>query len=153
MATAARTRYAAPRPRNDAYTGLLTISLLAMIVSCILLYLDYNQYGDSKPSNVPKVTMFGSARTLPDDLPPIQTFILVLNHYLNYLRRASPRSTLLVFPLLDRWFTSARLIFFSPLPVRACLMSSHPIQKKESLVSACGSDTLLFTPSYLVSLP
>jgi hypothetical protein len=54
MATAAR-RYAAPRPRNDAYTGLLAISLLAMVVSCVLLYLDYSQYGDQKPPVMPKI--------------------------------------------------------------------------------------------------
>ena len=36
-------------PRNDVYTGLLTISLVAMIVSCLLLYLDYSQYGGAAP--------------------------------------------------------------------------------------------------------
>jgi hypothetical protein len=53
MATAARTRYAVQRPRNDAYVGLLTISLLALLISCLLLYLDYAQYGASKPSYTP----------------------------------------------------------------------------------------------------
>jgi len=54
---AARTRSRFDReeagPRNDVYTGLLTISLVAMIVSCLLLYLDYSQY--SGPA--PKVTV------------------------------------------------------------------------------------------------
>jgi hypothetical protein len=38
---------------NDAYTGMLAISLIALIVGCVLLFLDYNQY-DSKPPNLPK---------------------------------------------------------------------------------------------------
>src|SRR5262245_38202133 len=66
MATAAR-RYAAPRPRNDAYTGLLTISLLAMIVSCVLLYLDYSQYGDQKPAVMPKIQASPGGVPLPQD--------------------------------------------------------------------------------------
>jgi hypothetical protein len=41
------------KPRNDAYTGLLGISLAAMIVGCVLLYLDYDQYGAKKPEPVP----------------------------------------------------------------------------------------------------
>src|SRR5262245_48850292 len=50
---AARTRSRFDReeagPRNDVYTGLLTISLVAMIVSCLLLYLDYSQYAGAAP--------------------------------------------------------------------------------------------------------
>ena len=38
------------------YTGLLAISLVAMIASCILLFLDYNQYGSSKAPAVPTTT-------------------------------------------------------------------------------------------------
>jgi hypothetical protein len=38
---------------NDAYTGMLAISLVALVVGCVLLFLDYNQY-DSKPPNLPK---------------------------------------------------------------------------------------------------
>ncbi len=47
-------------PRSDVYTGLLAISLIAMVISCILLYLDYSQYGATKapavsvPPAVPK---------------------------------------------------------------------------------------------------
>lgn len=41
-------------PRSDVYTGLLALSLIAMIVSCLLLYLDYSQYGATK---APTVTM------------------------------------------------------------------------------------------------
>jgi hypothetical protein len=35
---------------NDAYTGMLVISLLALIAGSVLLYLDYSQY----PPNPPK---------------------------------------------------------------------------------------------------
>lgn len=36
-------------PRNDAYTGLLAISLLAQIVGVVFFYLDWNGYPTSKP--------------------------------------------------------------------------------------------------------
>ncbi len=34
------------RATNDAYTGMLAISLLAMIAGSALLFLDYQQYPD-----------------------------------------------------------------------------------------------------------
>ena len=40
--------------QNDAYTGMLTISLLALIIGCVLLYLDYSQYPDKTPAQLPK---------------------------------------------------------------------------------------------------
>ena len=45
----------APKPRNDAYTGLLFISFVALVTSSILLFLDYNQYGGKTPPklNIP----------------------------------------------------------------------------------------------------
>ena len=56
---AARTRSRFDReeagPQSDVYTGLLAISLIAMIASCILLFLDYNQYGASKAPPVPAI--------------------------------------------------------------------------------------------------
>ncbi len=54
MSTTAKKRYSPPKARNDAYTGLLAISLLALIISCVLLYLDYAQYGTQKPQ-MPRV--------------------------------------------------------------------------------------------------
>jgi len=54
MSTALRRRgeidYAPPR--NDAYVVLLIISLVAMILGCALLWLDYSSYGDTKPPQV-----------------------------------------------------------------------------------------------------
>jgi hypothetical protein len=51
---AARARDDAPaKPRSDAYTGLLTVSLLALLTGAVFLFLDYSQY----PSGpVPKVS-------------------------------------------------------------------------------------------------
>jgi hypothetical protein len=41
------------KPKSDAYTGLLGISLAAMIVGCVLLYLDYDQYPKTPPPTPP----------------------------------------------------------------------------------------------------
>ncbi len=39
-----------PKPRTDAYVGLLVISLLAQIAGAVFLYLEYSSYpGDKKP--------------------------------------------------------------------------------------------------------
>jgi len=58
----ARTRSfdeAPPRPASDAYTGLLALSLIAMVASCVVMYLDYSQYlpqGTKPPApNIPAV--------------------------------------------------------------------------------------------------
>jgi hypothetical protein len=37
------------KPTNDSYTVLLTISLVAMIVSCVLLYYDVKRYPTITP--------------------------------------------------------------------------------------------------------
>src|SRR5262245_29638253 len=66
MATAARSRYGpTARPKNDAYTGLLFISFLALVASCIFLYLDYDQYGKSSPNFKPDIKAPGSTGALP----------------------------------------------------------------------------------------
>lgn len=66
MATAARSRYGpTARPKNDAYTGLLFISFLALVASCIFLYLDYDQYGKSSPNFKPEIKAPGSTGALP----------------------------------------------------------------------------------------
>lgn len=48
------------RPANDAYTGMLAISFLALVAGCVFLFLDFSQYPDAK---APKV---------PDKAPPIE---------------------------------------------------------------------------------
>jgi hypothetical protein len=43
------------QPRNDAYTGMLIVSLIALLLGGVLLFLDYSQYPDKKAPNVAKV--------------------------------------------------------------------------------------------------
>ncbi len=59
------------RPTNDAYTGMLGISLFALILGCVLLYLDYSQYPDAKGPAIPKSppVAVGSEKG-PDEPPP-----------------------------------------------------------------------------------
>ncbi|HEX4588981.1 MAG TPA: hypothetical protein VH120_03570 [Gemmataceae bacterium] len=61
-------------PRSDVYTGLLALSLIAMIVSCLLLFLDYSQYGSTKAPTVtippPKVREGVQTGQLPPLLLP-----------------------------------------------------------------------------------
>jgi hypothetical protein len=37
------------KPRSDAYTALLVVSFLAMVLGSSLLYLDFTAYGAPKP--------------------------------------------------------------------------------------------------------
>jgi hypothetical protein len=77
MAARARSRFDRDDdtgPRSDVYTGLLALSLIAMIVSSLLLFLDYSQYGASKAPAVtvptPKVREGVQAGQLPPLPPP-----------------------------------------------------------------------------------
>jgi len=59
MAARSRTRsedVGAPAPRSDAYTGLLILSFLALVVGAVFFYLDYSQYPESKPKPAPQIT-------------------------------------------------------------------------------------------------
>jgi hypothetical protein len=40
------------KPRTDAYTGMLVLSLLILIAGCVLLFLDYRQYPTTNPPKV-----------------------------------------------------------------------------------------------------
>jgi hypothetical protein len=44
-----------PKPRSDAYVGLLFISLLAQIVGAVFFFLDWNQYPEAKPKAAPSI--------------------------------------------------------------------------------------------------
>jgi hypothetical protein len=48
MAKSSNTKDGAPAT-SDAYTGMLAIALVALIVGCVLLYLDYQQYPEKTP--------------------------------------------------------------------------------------------------------
>jgi hypothetical protein len=55
----ARTREVVVKPRNDAYTGLLAISFLALLAACVLMAMDANSLGDPPAKlniDVPGVT-------------------------------------------------------------------------------------------------
>jgi hypothetical protein len=53
MAVSRAAGRATAQPRSDVYTVLLAISFTAMLVGCVLLYLDYSQYGGKKPPDLP----------------------------------------------------------------------------------------------------
>src|SRR4051812_34119473 len=57
-------------PKSDVYTGLLALSLIAMIVSCLLLFLDYSQYGNTKAPNVAVPQPKGREGVVTGQLPP-----------------------------------------------------------------------------------
>lgn len=57
-----------PPALNDAYTGMLAISLLALVVGCALLALDYLQY-ESKPAPTPAK---GAPAAAPAPQPPAE---------------------------------------------------------------------------------
>ena len=57
-------RAAAPRtgkPKSDVYTGLLFISLIGMIGSCVLLYLDYDRFKSAPATVVPAASKVGGS--------------------------------------------------------------------------------------------
>jgi hypothetical protein len=41
-----------PKPKSDVYTGMLIISLVALLVGCLLLYLDMRRYPSGEPPKV-----------------------------------------------------------------------------------------------------
>jgi len=44
--------YVETQPRSDAYTGILIVSLVTLLIGCLLLFLDYNQYSGASPTTV-----------------------------------------------------------------------------------------------------
>ncbi len=73
MAARARSRFDRDDdtgPRSDVYTGLLALSLIAMIVSSLLLFLDYSQYAGPVPKvSVPAPKVREGVQT--GQLPPM----------------------------------------------------------------------------------
>jgi hypothetical protein len=57
-------------PKSDVYTGLLALSLIAMIVGCLLLYLDFSQYGQMKAPTVTIPQPKGREGVQTGQLPP-----------------------------------------------------------------------------------
>ena len=65
---------AAPKPKSDAYTMMLFVTLLAIAIGCTLLYLDYEEYGKQQPpkENVTAVPKLGDTtpKADPGGIPP-----------------------------------------------------------------------------------
>jgi len=55
--------------RNDAYTGMLIVALVALLTGGVLLFLDYTQYPDKDPPKVAKVLPEGALP--PGDEPKL----------------------------------------------------------------------------------
>jgi hypothetical protein len=53
------------RPANDAYTGMLAVSLAALLIGCGVLYLDFRQYPSTLP---PRVDYSVKERSTPADV-------------------------------------------------------------------------------------
>lgn len=62
---------AAPKPKSDAYTMMLFITLLAIGIGCTLLYLDYEEYGKAQPPKeaVPALPKLGDAPAKGESVP------------------------------------------------------------------------------------
>jgi hypothetical protein len=58
-------------PRSDAYTGLLAISLGAMVLGSIILFLDFNQY-DKKPTMPPTPKLRAPAAEAQPQVAPVE---------------------------------------------------------------------------------
>ena len=50
---ATETQESTYKATNDAYTGMLIISLLALIAGAVFLFLDFNQYPAVQPPKIP----------------------------------------------------------------------------------------------------
>ena len=70
---AARSRSVAdrgvPKPRSDAYVGLLSLSLLALTAAMVFAYLNYNGMAE-KPKQVQAAPKGGGPAQPPAQVPP-----------------------------------------------------------------------------------
>ena len=69
----AKTKTAAgPKKRNDAYTMMLFVTLVALGIGCTLMYLDWDEYGQKSPNKetVPPLPKLGTIPTAPPPTPP-----------------------------------------------------------------------------------
>jgi hypothetical protein len=58
-----RDRAEGPKPKMDAYVMMLVITFLAIVTGCVLLYLDFQEYGSKTPpkEGVPTPAKLGEA--------------------------------------------------------------------------------------------
>jgi hypothetical protein len=76
MAITTRGRYGrelTAKARNDTYTGMLLISLLAMIASCALLFFEWSSYGQMPQGGIKPPQVRGryyyNTENQPEDRP------------------------------------------------------------------------------------
>jgi hypothetical protein len=64
-----RTRPTEPKPKADAYVGMMAVSLIALIAGSVFLWLDYDQYKQikTKPDDRPIVSI---PKAGGGDVPP-----------------------------------------------------------------------------------
>lgn len=57
-------RAAAAGPRSDAYVMMLFVTLVAIIAGCVLLYMDWDEYGQKSPDKgmMPNLAPLGDAK-------------------------------------------------------------------------------------------
>ncbi len=60
-------------PQNDAYTGLLAISLLATLTGLIFVALDYSDYPAKVPKAAPPASISQAPEPGPEAAPPQKT--------------------------------------------------------------------------------
>lgn len=65
----AKTKDSGTKPRNDAYTGLLAISFLALVGGSVLMYLDHEELGPVPSKDKLKVDVPGITLGKGSDLP------------------------------------------------------------------------------------
>ena len=53
-----------PKPKNDVYVVMLLITFFAILVGCVMLYLDTNEYGGKSPPKevIPALTDLGGGK-------------------------------------------------------------------------------------------
>jgi hypothetical protein len=58
------TRLARPKAQNDVYVVMLLITFFAILVGCVMLYLDNDQYGGKSPPKevIPALTDLGGGK-------------------------------------------------------------------------------------------
>lgn len=55
---------------NDAYTGMLSVSLIALTLGCVILFLDFNQYPEQKPPAIQPFKVAPAPEPPPPPMPP-----------------------------------------------------------------------------------
>jgi hypothetical protein len=69
-AVSSRGRESTAKPRSDAYTGLLLLSLLAQVAGAVFLFLDYSRYPPGPPPKVPTLSASTANPSVPAQAMP-----------------------------------------------------------------------------------